>query len=134
MITLGFDNWDRGLAGHGGKGHTYVHDYHLYPQRSDRHYGRAQYNDRNAFLHINHAWNTFDDGHYPDEGQVDRRTGHVNNVATPYEYEVRKDSRRSDKYESNQLVGDFGKPRSGHVLYQGQDKVNIETGKYEQGK
>ena len=67
MLTLGFDNWDRGLAGHGNKGRNKFRDYHFYPQRTDRH-PVARY-DGNAFLHINHVWSTVDE----DDNQAGKR-------------------------------------------------------------
>ena len=122
MITLGFDNWDRGLSGHGNRGHRKMHDYHYYPRRTDeRHYEHGHHYDRNAFLNINHVWNTYDDNNETGGN------GHWSNFVQPPGhgapgYSGGNGSRiYSGKREDNRLVGDFRK-NQGHVLYNGPGK------------
>ena len=124
MITLGFDSWDRGLSGHGNRGHRKAHDYHYYPRRTDeRYHGHAQHYDRNAFMNINHVWSTYDGNDKPD---VNSRWS---NFVAPPGYSAPGYSSGNDSgmytgrnHEDSKPVNDFRKKQEEHILDKGPGK------------
>ena len=137
MITLGIENWDRGLSGHGQRGHKRArHDYNYYQRRTDdRHYGPAYHYDRNAFLNINHVWTVDDYTDKPDTG------GHWSNFVLPQGHGAPGYSSRNDagvyngrNQEDNKPGNDFRKHQSGYVLYNGIGKPPKDFNDNAQGK